>query len=127
MRKVIAALAALGLGLAIVGPSAGTASGAPPDGPSVTTGPETAADHELPNPREEKRRALKEEALTAVLNGQAVPEVRNGSKVVKVGEAAGASAETATPGSGASEEPPLHLKVNINGLGSANVAVLRMS
>ncbi len=39
MRKVIAALAALGLGLAMVGPSVGTArSGVPPDGPSVARG-----------------------------------------------------------------------------------------
>ena len=57
MRKVIAALAALGLGLAMVGPGTGTAGGLPPDGPGVTAGPEPVATHELPNPREEKRRA----------------------------------------------------------------------
>ncbi|NUR96682.1 MAG: hypothetical protein HOV67_15670, partial [Kribbellaceae bacterium] len=50
---------------------------------------ETApAPDELPNPLEEKRRELRQEALTKVLSGKAKPEVRNGSTVVKVGSKA---------------------------------------
>jgi immune inhibitor A len=41
---------------------------------------------ELPNPLEDKRRALRESAITSVLNGDAKPIQRNGSTVVKVGE-----------------------------------------
>ena len=46
--------------------------------------PDDAAGHELPNPLEEKRRALRQEALTEVLNGTARPERRGASRVVKV-------------------------------------------
>ena len=43
--------------------------------------------HELPNPLEEKRRALREEALTQLLNGKGKVEQRGPSTVMKVGEA----------------------------------------
>jgi len=49
----------------------------------------TAKSHELPNPLEEKRRALRENAVAAVTSGDAKVENRNGSKVVKVGEKPG--------------------------------------
>src|SRR6185436_12355310 len=38
---------------------------------------------ELPNPDEDKRRALREEAVKAVLNGEATPVQRGASTVVK--------------------------------------------
>ena len=48
--------------------------------------------HELPNPLEEKRRALREEALTQLLNGEGKVEQRGPSTVMKVGEAQTAKA-----------------------------------
>ncbi|MCW2799999.1 MAG: protease, partial [Aeromicrobium sp.] len=41
---------------------------------------------ELPNPLEDKRRALRETGLTSVLNGDAKPVEKNGASVVKVGK-----------------------------------------
>ena len=108
MRKAIAGLTALGMGLSLavtVVPPAGAAP--PPAGPPT---PELApaSDHELPNPLEDKRRALREEALTQVLNGEATPTEINGSTVVQVGEqpgavdAAGREAPGDAPSAGAS-------------------------
>ena len=48
--------------------------------------PDEAAGHELPNPLEEKRRALREEALTEVLAGKATIQDRGASQVVKVSQ-----------------------------------------
>ena len=45
-------------------------------------------DHDLPNPLEDKRRELREQAVASVVSGEAKPVTRNGSTVVKVGEAA---------------------------------------
>lgn len=45
----------------------------------------TPASDELPNPQEEKRRELRQEALTKVLNGTAKAEKRGASTVVKLG------------------------------------------
>ena len=47
-----------------------------------------AAD-DLPNPQEDKRRALREEAIQDVISGQSTPVQRDGSTVVKVGRTAG--------------------------------------
>jgi immune inhibitor A len=44
-----------------------------------------AQSDDLPNPAEEKKRALREQALTEVLNGKATPQKRGASTVVKVG------------------------------------------
>ncbi|KAJ1684027.1 hypothetical protein LUZ63_020767 [Rhynchospora breviuscula] len=82
-------LLGLGLGLAVsatlalpsvsatASPSAVPA--AAPDNPKA----QARAD-ELPNPLEDKRRALRQEALTEVLNGKAKPQKRGASTVVKV-------------------------------------------
>ena len=53
--------------------------------PSASGEPQTVASDELPNPLEEKRRALREEAIQAVLNGEATPVQRGGSTVVNLG------------------------------------------
>src|SRR5262245_58868893 len=45
----------------------------------VSPGPD-----ELPNPQEDKRRALRQEALSQVLEGTARPQKRAGSTVVKL-------------------------------------------
>jgi immune inhibitor A len=89
VRKKSAGLLSLvlaaGLG-ATLGAPAVTASASPiMKSPTVTADhPDEVAGHELPNPLEEKRRALRQEALTQVLNGEATPVRRNGSTVVKV-------------------------------------------
>jgi len=83
MRRLLigtAALALIGAGITAV-PAA-----AAPDAV-----PEPAAQQrldELPNPLEDKRRAMRQEALAKVLTGEATAEQRGPSKVVKLGRKA---------------------------------------
>ncbi|MFF0270501.1 immune inhibitor A domain-containing protein [Kribbella sp. NPDC004536] len=92
MRKLPAGLFSLALaattGLGVAAASAGSAA-TPPKAPIAS---EVApAPDELSSPLEDKRRELRQEALTQVINGQASPEQRNGSTVVNLGaKAAGA-------------------------------------
>ena len=101
MRKSTSGLLALVLASGIgVSVSSQVAIAAPPadTGPSSTAGVtaaganKTVASDELPNPAEEKRRALREEAITQVLNGQSTPVKSGGSSVVKVGRTTGDNA-----------------------------------
>jgi len=57
-----------------------------------------AAVDDLPSPLEDKRRDLREEALTQVLNGEATPVDRGVSTVMKVGETAESDLATGRPG-----------------------------
>ncbi|HEX2363131.1 MAG TPA: immune inhibitor A domain-containing protein, partial [Jiangellaceae bacterium] len=100
MRRSIAGLLSLAVastvGVALTAP----ASGAPADvaGPDDGAGASTApTDDDLPNPMEEKRRDLRAEAITQVLNGEATPVDTGVSTVVKVGETP-AVAETSAAG-----------------------------
>ena len=63
---------------------------------------------ELPNPEEDKRRALREEAVKAVLNGEATPVQRGASTVVKLGgaNAKGAAAKRMRSTSSSLARPP---------------------
>ncbi|MFB9237007.1 immune inhibitor A domain-containing protein [Plantactinospora siamensis] len=84
----------LGLSLTATGVAMGPSASAAPAIKAKAVAP-AAADaappsDELPNPLEDKRRALRQEGLTDVLNGQAKPVEKNGSTVVKVGKTAGA-------------------------------------
>jgi immune inhibitor A len=63
----------------------------PASSPSVRSEPAPASD-ELVSPLERKRRELREKAVSDVLSGRAKPQQRNGSTVVKVGQAAGGGA-----------------------------------
>ncbi|WP_285554773.1 immune inhibitor A domain-containing protein [Actinoplanes regularis] len=56
--------------------------------PVAQTGDNTPVD-DLPNPLEEKRRALREEAVSQVVSGESKVEIRNGSKVVNLGKTYG--------------------------------------
>ncbi|BCJ52854.1 protease [Actinoplanes sp. NBRC 14428] len=90
MRKVVVGL----LGAAMVtsvGISVPTgASAAPPVDPApVAKAADSAHVDDLPNPLEDKRRALREEAVADVVSGKAKPIKRNGSTVVKVGRTQG--------------------------------------
>ncbi|MEU4608060.1 immune inhibitor A domain-containing protein [Kribbella sp. NPDC023972] len=86
MRKLPAGLFSLalaataGVGLA----SAGNAASPEVDVAQVAGEPSAAPD-ELPSPLEDKRRELRQEALTKVLNGRAKPEKRGASTVVNLG------------------------------------------
>ncbi|MEJ7634365.1 immune inhibitor A domain-containing protein [Aeromicrobium sp.] len=85
MKRVTSGLVGLtlaaSLGLAYASP--GTAAPAPPV--NSTDRPDKVKD-DLPNPLEQKRRALRETGLTSVLNGDAEAVQKNGSSVVKVGK-----------------------------------------
>ncbi|GAA1562597.1 immune inhibitor A domain-containing protein [Kribbella lupini] len=86
MRKVSAGLFSLALA-ATIGLSfaqSGTAA-SPQSGPAVTADQQVTSD-ELPSPLEDKRRELRQEALTKVLNGSAKAEKRGASTVVKLGK-----------------------------------------
>jgi immune inhibitor A len=87
MRRLIAGLSGV---VVVAGLTVGISPSAQAAPPETRTGAVTnarAQGDELPNPREDKRRAMRDAALNDVLNGRAKVESRNGSKVVKVGAA----------------------------------------
>ncbi|RJK96762.1 immune inhibitor A domain-containing protein [Vallicoccus soli] len=98
MRKISAGLVSLalasGTGVALGTPAA---TAAPSVGGAVTAAGAAGArvEDELPNALEDKRRALREAGLTKVLNGEARPEKRGSSTVVKVGEGNASSVASA--------------------------------
>jgi immune inhibitor A len=85
MRKVGAGLGGLALAAGLATTFALSAGAAPPEGTAFRQG----VVDELPNPAEEKRRALREVALQKVLAGDAKVRRRGASKVVKVARANG--------------------------------------
>jgi immune inhibitor A len=95
MRKAIAVLLALGTAVAGFGAArAGASPAAPPLGTQPTAEPAPVGSHELPNPLEAKRRELREQALTSVIEGDATPQEIDGSTVVKVNDGAEIAAPT---------------------------------
>jgi len=58
--------------------------------------PDPVSGDELPNPQEEKRRALRQQAVTTLLNGTGTVQKRGPSTVMKVGETA--ATDNAAPG-----------------------------
>ncbi|MBO4159887.1 immune inhibitor A domain-containing protein [Micromonospora antibiotica] len=80
----------LGLSLTATGLVTGTSASAAPTPKLPTAAPSIAepanADHDLPNPLETKRRALRQEGLSEVLSGKVKAQKINGSTVVKVGK-----------------------------------------
>ncbi|WP_154941973.1 immune inhibitor A domain-containing protein [Micromonospora palomenae] len=95
----------LGLSLTATGLVTGTSASAAPTPKLPAAAPSVAEpahkDHDLPNPLEDKRRALRQEGLSEVLSGKAKAQKINGSTVVKVGktQAEGQAARTATAAS----------------------------
>jgi len=85
VKRVTTGLLGLGL-VASFGVATAAPSVADQAAPPSNTVNRSNAEHEFVNPLEDKRRALREEAITAVLNGEAEPVTRNGSTVVKVGQ-----------------------------------------
>ncbi len=88
MRKVAVGL--LGLSLTATGLAFGPSASAAPQPKLPTAAPSVAepahVDHDLPNPLEDKRRALRQEGLSEVLTGKSKAQKINGSTVVKVGK-----------------------------------------
>jgi immune inhibitor A len=82
VRNVMAAVLSLAVasGVGMTLPSVATAAAPVGEGPSAVA----PAPDELTSPREEKRRALRQEALTQVLNGEAKVTTKGGSSVVKL-------------------------------------------
>lgn len=82
---------ALATGLGVSLATSPVTAAAPPEGsPSAAPGDQSdiqlTAKHDLPNPLEDKRRALRQEAITQVLNGEAKPVQRGKSTVVKISD-----------------------------------------
>ena len=87
MRRSLVALTALALasGVITTGGVASAAPAAPAVAPVGAAEPSSAGPRdELPNPLEDKRRALRSTAVQQVVQGRATPELRNGSRVVRV-------------------------------------------
>ncbi|MBQ1026328.1 immune inhibitor A domain-containing protein [Micromonospora sp. C95] len=109
----------LGLSLTATGLTVGTSAAAAPQLETPAAAPSIAepahAEHDLPNPLEDKRRALRQEGLSEVLSGRAKAERINGSTVVKVGEravrggAAGRNAKATKRGRGPTEKQYVEL------------------
>jgi len=92
VRKVVAGLlgAAMVTSVGVLLPT--VAQAAPPVDPapsSVSRGETQTQVDDLPNPLEDKRRALRTQAISDVVSGKAKPVSRNGSQVVKVGHTRG--------------------------------------
>ena len=66
--------------------------------------PRGSGPDELPNPAEEKRRALRSEAITQILNGEVAPQQVNGSTVVKLKGAKDSTPAPARPGQKAAKD-----------------------
>jgi immune inhibitor A len=91
VRKVVAGLLGASL-VSAVGISFPTvASAAPPvdPAPAAKAAAKSSQIDDLPNPLEDKRRALREQAVADVVSGKAKPQTKNGSTVLKVGRTQG--------------------------------------
>ncbi|MET8353768.1 MULTISPECIES: immune inhibitor A domain-containing protein [unclassified Micromonospora] len=105
----------LGLSLTATGLAFGPSASAAPQPKLPTAAPSVAepayADHDLPNPLEDKRRALRQEGLSEVLSGKSKAEKVNGSTVVKVGktQADGVTARAAKAGAAKTKDQYVEL------------------
>jgi immune inhibitor A len=96
VRKVSAGLFSLALAATIGLSFASAGSAAPPQNAtgSAPKASEVSAPDDLPSPLEDKRRELRQEALTKLLNGTGKAEKRGASTVMKLGtKASGAKGQ----------------------------------
>jgi immune inhibitor A len=92
VRKVVAGLLGAVVVTSVGAMSPTFAVAAPPSDPAPAAPASESAhldDHDMPNPLEEKRRALREQAVSEVVSGKAKVETVNGSKVVNLGKTYG--------------------------------------
>lgn len=89
MRRSTGVLS-LAAATAMVAATAMTASAAPPASGAAAAPPDESAavGDSLANPLADKQNALRQKAISQVVNGEATPEVINGSEVLRVGETA---------------------------------------
>jgi immune inhibitor A len=87
VRKVVVGLLGAAMVTSVGAMLPTVASAAPPADPqpAAKSGKSVAID-DLPNPLEDKRRAMRTQAVSDVVSGKVKPESRNGSQVVKVGK-----------------------------------------
>jgi immune inhibitor A len=83
--RVLAVSTVTGLGISLGGWALAGNAPVKTAAPAVAAGNPVPID-DLPNPLEEKRRELRQQGLTSVLNGEKATEQRGASTVVKVGE-----------------------------------------
>ena len=86
MRRAIVGTLGLTLTAGFLVALGTTAQAQPDDGHSPSTKPAAATADNLPNPLEDKRRELRQTAISDVLSGRRDTTEKNGSTVVKVGE-----------------------------------------
>ena len=91
MRKVVVGLlgAAMVTSVGVMLPAGAVAAPPVDPAPVAKADANTAPVDDLPNPLEDKRRALREQAVADVVNGKAKAVTKNGSSVVKVGRTQG--------------------------------------
>ncbi|GLY05856.1 protease [Actinoplanes sp. NBRC 101535] len=90
MRKVVVGLLGAAVVTSVGAMVPAVAQAAPPVDPSPAgQAAEQAPVDDLPNPLEDKRRALREQAVAEVVSGKSKVETRNGSKVVNLGKTYG--------------------------------------
>ena len=106
MRRTTAGLLSLALasGLGVTFSSQAAFAAPPADTGQGAAAAKSSGPDELPNPAEEKRRALRSEAITQILNGEVAPQQVNGSTVVKLKGAKDSTPAPARPGQKAAKD-----------------------
>ena len=91
MRKVVVGLlgAAMVTSVGVMLPAGANAAPPVDPAPVAKAGANPAPVDDLPNPLEDKRRALREQAVADVVSGKSKVIQKNGSSVVKVGRTIG--------------------------------------
>ena len=112
MRKILAGLLAVTLSAGFCAAVSPGASAAPaPGGPATVSAPDRSSVDNLPNPLADKQTALRQEAITGVLNGELTPQVINGSTVVKVGSADSATTASTDRRSGGGQRKDKYVEL----------------
>jgi immune inhibitor A len=106
VRRTTAGLLGLALASGVGVSFASTPAVAAPLATAGSQVGEVAGSDELPNAAEDKRRALRTEAISQILNGEATPQTINGSKVVKLKGAKDSTPAPAKAGQPAAKATP---------------------
>ncbi|GAB1644621.1 immune inhibitor A domain-containing protein [Krasilnikovia sp. MM14-A1259] len=103
MRKVVVGLLGAAMVTSVGAMLPAVAMAAPPADPSKVGAGHRVAMEDLPNPLEEKRRELREEAVNGILKGTVKTELRGRSLVAKVGRTNGATGGRRVAAAGADQ------------------------
>jgi immune inhibitor A len=103
VRKVVAGLLGAAMVTSFGALLTSVAQAAPPAEPASQAGTRAPGD-ELPNPLEDKRRELREEAVNGVLQGTVKTEKRGASTVAKVGRTNGRNLDNRAAGRGGRDQ-----------------------